>query len=34
MSVVLDAKGSKDVEPNREGIETMVHELIEEHTIG
>jgi len=34
MSVVLDAKGSKDVDPNREGIETMVHELIEEHTIG
>ena len=34
MSVVLDAKGSKDVEPNREGVESMVHELIEEHTIG
>ena len=34
MSVVLDAKGSKDVEPSREGIETMIHELIEGHTIG
>ena len=33
-SVVLDAKGSKDVQPNRKGIEAMVHELIEEHTIG
>ena len=34
MSVVLEAKGSKEVEPTADGIASMVHELIEEHTIG
>ena len=34
MSVVLDAKGSKAVEPTQAGVDAMVHELIEEHTIG
>ena len=33
-SVVLEAKESKEIEPTAEGIEGMVHELIEEHTIG
>lgn len=32
-SVVLTAKESKDVKPNREGISDMIHELIEEKTI-
>lgn len=34
MSVVLEAKDSKEVEPTAEGIASMVHELIVEHTIG
>ena len=34
MSVVLDAKGSKAVEATQAGVDAMVHELIEEHTIG
>ena len=33
-SVVLEAKGSKDVEPNKESVDAMIHELIAEHTIG
>lgn len=33
-SVVLEAKGSKEIEPTEAGISAMVHELIEEHTIG
>ncbi len=33
-SVVLAAKESKSVEPTQGGIETMVHELIIDHTIG
>ena len=33
-SVVLTAKESKAVEPTQQGIEAMVHELIEDHTIG
>lgn len=33
-SVVLEAKDSKDVEPNQAGIDSMIHELITEHTIG
>jgi electron transfer flavoprotein beta subunit len=33
-SVVLSAKESKEIEPTSEGISQMVHELIEEHTIG
>ena len=33
-SVVLAAKESKDIEPTSEGISAMVHELIEDHTIG
>lgn len=33
-SVVLTAKESKVVEPTQQGIEAMVHELIEDHTIG
>ena len=32
-NVVLAAKGSKDIEPNDEGIAGMIHELIEEKTI-
>jgi electron transfer flavoprotein beta subunit len=32
-SVVLAAKETKDVEPTDEGIEAMIHELIEENTI-
>jgi electron transfer flavoprotein beta subunit len=34
MSVVLDAKGSKAVEATQAGVDAMVHELIEGHTIG
>jgi len=34
MSVVLEAKESKNIEPTQAGIDAMVHELIEEHTIG
>ena len=33
-SVVLEAKESKQVDPNQAGIEDMIHELIVEHTIG
>ena len=33
-SVVLEAKESKEIEPTHQGVETMVHELISEHTIG
>ena len=33
-SVVLEAKDSKDVQPDQQGIDSMVHELIAEHTIG
>lgn len=33
-SVVLTAKESKTVEPTQAGIETMVHELIIDHTLG
>lgn len=33
-SVVLEAKESKEVEPNSPAIAEMVHELIDEHTIG
>jgi len=34
MSVVLEARGSKAVEATQAGIDAMVHELIDEHTIG
>jgi len=34
MSVVLGGKESKSVEATQAGIDAMVHELIEEHTIG
>jgi electron transfer flavoprotein beta subunit len=33
-SVVLEGAGFKKVEPTREGIADMIHELIEDHTIG
>jgi electron transfer flavoprotein beta subunit len=33
-SVVLKGSGFKKVEPTEEAIATMVHELIEDHTIG
>ncbi len=33
-SVVLAAKESKEIEPTSESISQMVHELIEDHTIG
>ena len=33
-SVVLAAKETKDVEPTQESIDSMVHELIVDHTIG
>jgi electron transfer flavoprotein beta subunit len=33
-SVVLKGSGFKKVEPSAEGIAAMVHELIEDHTIG
>lgn len=33
-SIVLEAKGSKEIEPTEAGVSAMVHELIEEHTIG
>lgn len=33
-SVVLAAKETRDVEATQQGIETMVHELIVDHTIG
>jgi len=33
-SVVLEAKESKEIAPDPAGISAMVHELIEEHTIG
>ena len=33
-SVVLAAKDTKDVEPTQAGVESMVHELIVDHTIG
>ena len=33
-SVVLAAKDTKTVEPTQQGIETMIHELIVDHTIG
>ena len=32
-SVIIAAKESKDIEPNRQGIADMVHELIEDKTI-
>ncbi|AQQ10154.1 Electron transfer flavoprotein small subunit [Sedimentisphaera cyanobacteriorum] len=34
MSVVLTAKESKEVDSSAQGINDMVHELIEDHTIG
>ncbi len=34
MSVVLDGKESKGVEATQAGIDAMVHELIDQHTIG
>lgn len=33
-SVVLEAKETKDVEPSRTGVGSMIHELIADHTIG
>ncbi len=33
-SIVLTASGYKDVEPTDDGIHTLIHELIEDHTIG
>lgn len=33
-SVVLTATEQKDIDPGEEGIRAMVHELIEDHTIG
>jgi len=33
-SVVLTATEQKDIDPSEEGIRAMVHELIEDHTIG
>jgi len=33
-NVVLTAKETKEIEPSTEGINKMVHELIEDHTIG
>jgi hypothetical protein len=32
--VVLAAKESKEIVPTQQGIESMVHELIVDHTIG
>jgi electron transfer flavoprotein beta subunit len=34
MSVVLTAKETKSVEPTQDAINTMIHEMIEDHTIG
>jgi len=33
-SVVLTASDSKKIEPNDEGINSLIHELIEDHTLG
>jgi len=33
-SIVLETKETKDVAPTSDGVATMIHELIEEHTIG
>jgi len=33
-SVVLKGSGFKKIEPTEEGVSAMVHELIEDHTIG
>ena len=33
-SVVLEAKETKEIEPTSDGISAMIHELIEDHTIG
>ena len=33
-SVVLAAKETKAIEPTQTGVETMIHELIVDHTIG
>ncbi|MHC4834499.1 MAG: electron transfer flavoprotein subunit beta/FixA family protein, partial [Planctomycetota bacterium] len=33
-SVVLAAKESRDVEPTQDAVDTMIHELIVDHTIG
>jgi electron transfer flavoprotein beta subunit len=33
-SIVLEAKESKQVQPTSDGVADMIHELIEEHTIG
>jgi electron transfer flavoprotein beta subunit len=33
-SVVLTAKETKQIPPTEEGIRTMIHELIEDHTLG
>ncbi|MFI4910143.1 MAG: electron transfer flavoprotein subunit beta/FixA family protein [Sedimentisphaeraceae bacterium JB056] len=34
MSVVLTAKETKDVDPTQDAINNMIHEMIEDHTIG
>ena len=34
MSVVLTATDTKKVEPNEEGIKNLIHELIDDHTLG
>lgn len=34
MSVVLTAKETKQIEPTQDGINNMIHELIQDHTIG
>ena len=34
MSVVLTAKETKSVEPTQEAVNSMIHEMIEDHTIG
>ena len=33
-SVILEAKETREIAPDPAGISAMVHELIEEHTIG
>lgn len=34
MSVVLTAKETKEIEPSQQGINDMIHEMIQDHTIG
>ena len=34
MSVVLTAGDYKNIEPSTEGVTALIHELIEDHTLG